>query len=130
MSEFFDRLNEILGGKIPDPEPGSLMDLLKRGETTPLTRETFMDLHKIVDEAREAAPVCSGFLAHHAVPYGKIYRQWDTKGRLWCWVNKGWMADLPRAERESWKPGDAIYDIHAIPVIDVHARDRRLELGE
>jgi hypothetical protein len=92
--------------------------------------DTFFDIVKIADEAREQAPVCSGFLAHHSVPYGRLYRQWDTKGRLWCWVNKGWMADLPVASKKSWAPGDPIYDIHAVPVIDVHARNRRLQFGE
>jgi hypothetical protein len=36
-------------------------------------------------------------MAHHSVPYGRVYRQWDTQGHLLLWVNRGLIADLPRA---------------------------------
>lgn len=35
-------------------------------------------------------------MAHHSVPYGRVYRQWDTDGHLLIWVNRGLVADLPR----------------------------------
>lgn len=120
----------MIAGDVPKPEPGSLLDLARRGETR-LTADDFKAMSKIIHEANESAPRCHGFLAHHAVPYGRLYRQWDTKGRLWCWVNKGWIADMPRmARKSSLIPGDQIYDIFAVPIIDVHAVNRRLQFGE
>lgn len=125
-----DKLNELIGGT-PPPEPGSLLDAIRRGEPNTMTPATFKELSTLIREADERAPRCHGFLAHHAVPYGKLYRQWDTKGRLWCWVNKGWIADMPHAaKKSSWVPGDHISDIYAVPVIDVHAVNRRLQFGE
>lgn len=131
MSGFHDRLLKLIAGDTPTREPGSLLDLVLRGETKPMTADDFRRMSTLIEEANESAPRCHGFLAHHGVPFGRLYRQWDTKGRLWCWVNKGWIADLSRAaEKSSWVPGDPIYDIHAVPIIDVHARDRRLQSGE
>jgi hypothetical protein len=131
MSEFHDRLYRMIAGEVPEPQPGSILDFLKRGETKPLAADDFKAMSKLIQEANETAPRCHGFLAHHSVPYGKLYRQWDTKGRLWCWVNKGWIADLERgAQKRSWVPGDPIYDIYTIPVIDAHAVNRRLQFGE
>lgn len=40
----------------------------------------------------------SGIRAAHGVPWGRVFRQWDTRGRLWLWVNRGWLEDLPRAK--------------------------------
>jgi hypothetical protein len=42
-------------------------------------------------------PAPHSILTSHAVPYGRAYRQWDSKGRLLIWVNRGEVADLPRA---------------------------------
>lgn len=42
----------------------------------------------------------SGFICDHRVPYSKVYRQWDTQGRLWVWVNRGMIEDLPRTRPE------------------------------
>jgi hypothetical protein len=40
-------------------------------------------------------------MASHLVPYGRVYRQWNTRGELLLWANRGEIADLPRAERAS-----------------------------
>lgn len=34
--------------------------------------------------------------ASHAVPYGRVFRQWDTRGRLIVWANRGEIEDIPR----------------------------------
>lgn len=46
-----------------------------------------------------APPVPHVIMAHHAVPYGAAFRQWDTRGRLLVWANRGQIADMPRAEK-------------------------------
>jgi hypothetical protein len=33
--------------------------------------------------------------ASHAVPFGRVYRQWDTRGRLIVWANRGEIEDIP-----------------------------------
>lgn len=38
-------------------------------------------------------------VAHHSVPYGRVFRYYDTKGRLVAYVNRGQIADLPRMPR-------------------------------
>lgn len=38
-------------------------------------------------------PVASAILASHRVPWGKLYRQWDTRGRLLLWVSRGELED-------------------------------------
>lgn len=129
--DFIQRLNDLIAGEVSQPEPGSILDLVKRGETTPMTKDAFMEMAATVREANERAPVCHGFLAHHSVPWGRLYRQWDTKGRLWCWVNKGWIFDQKQGKAKP-RPFslDRISDIYTIPVIDVHAVNSRLQFGE
>lgn len=38
--------------------------------------------------------------ADHRVPYGQGFKQWDTSGRMVLWVNRGWVADLPRSSEQ------------------------------
>lgn len=38
-------------------------------------------------------PVARAILASDAVPFGTVRRQWDTKGRLYVWVNRGQVND-------------------------------------
>jgi len=37
--------------------------------------------------------------AHHSVPLGRIFRQWNAAGELHVWVNRGEIHDLPRAKK-------------------------------
>lgn len=59
----------------------------------------------------------SAFMAHHAVPYGRTFRQWRTDGRLIVWVNRGQVEDLPRASGEpSVLTRGALYN--GIPIVN------------
>lgn len=66
------------------------------------------DLWKAVETINTAPPLVRGIRAHHAVPYGRVFRQWDTNGQLWAWVNRGEIEDIPRA-----KPNPSV---HANPL--------------
>jgi hypothetical protein len=58
------------------------------------------------------------FMAHHSVPYGRIFKQWDARGRLLVWVNRGEIEDLARRERPMVAP-NAIdtFMLSAVPVV-------------
>src|SRR4051794_11020600 len=43
-----------------------------------------------------APPAIRRIRAHHSVPYGRAYRQWNTRGELEVWANRGEIEDLPR----------------------------------
>lgn len=78
----------------------------------------------LADATREAVqafaklpPPIAGIRTSHHVPYGRTFRQWDTRGRLWVWVNRGEVEDLPRGPRPT--PGGVnvvAYDFNAIPI--------------
>lgn len=70
------------------------------GDNLPVrsAQSMFEALKVIGDQYKDLPPVPSGFLASHSVPYGRVFNQWDTKGRLWVWCNRGEVADLP------WEP--------------------------
>lgn len=36
------------------------------------------------------------YCASHSVPYGRVFRQWRTDGRMIAWVNRGEVADMER----------------------------------
>jgi hypothetical protein len=63
-------------------------------------------------------PKC--FMAHHAVPYGQVYRQWNTRGELLVWVNRGEIADLARHKPDYAIAPNAIDTalLTAIPVVN------------
>lgn len=62
-------------------------------------------------------PPVAGILASHRVPYGRIFRQWDTKGRLWVWANRGEIEDLPHGPRPTAGGVNTVaYDFNAIPI--------------
>lgn len=58
-------------------------------------------------------------IASHAVPYGRIFRQWDTRGRLLIWANRGEFADIPtRTPGYAIAPGSLDASLlSAIPVV-------------
>jgi hypothetical protein len=56
--------------------------------------ETVMAFQRELD-ARP--PVVSRCYATHAVPYGRVFRMWTTRGDLIAYVNRGEVADMPRA---------------------------------
>lgn len=49
-------------------------------------------------------PIPRGVITDHRVPYGRAFKQWDTNGDLWLWVNRGEIEDIPRA-----RPHDALF---------------------
>jgi hypothetical protein len=51
----------------------------------------------LIERLRDVPPR-TFIMAHHSVPYGRVYRQWNTHGHLLLWVNRGLIADLPRAK--------------------------------
>lgn len=59
------------------------------------------DLQEWTAKINAMPPAPSGIRAHHSVPYGRLFRQWDTKGRLWVWANAGMIQDLPRQPYEA-----------------------------
>lgn len=73
----------------------------------------------------DAPPPIRCLLASHAVPYGQVYRQWDTNGELFVWVNRGEIADVTSyaARRDDgWAIGANAVDssmLSAIPVMNV-----------
>lgn len=66
-----------------------------------------------------APPVPHAILAHHAVPYGAAYRQWDTRGRLYVWANRGQIADMPRVTKEPNPLAASPIAAFGIPVVNV-----------
>lgn len=58
-----------------------------------------------------------GIRTSHAVPYGRVFRQWDTNGDLWAWVNRGEIEDLPRGPQPHPAVGVfTVIDFGSIPV--------------
>jgi hypothetical protein len=45
-----------------------------------------------------APPRIYRLYATHSVPYGRVYRMWTTRGDLIAYVNRGQVADMPRAK--------------------------------
>jgi hypothetical protein len=70
--------------------------------------ETVMAFQRELD-ARP--PVVSRCYATHAVPDGRVFRMWTTRGDLIAYVNRGEVADMPRATPEAgiapWRPSPA-----------------------
>lgn len=61
----------------------------------PLTLEDLTRAMRVV--ADYPIPV-SGIRTSHSVPYGRVFRQWDTYGKLWLWTNRGEVEDMPHIE--------------------------------
>lgn len=65
-------------------------------------------MHYMIAETRRvrdgAPPVPFAIMCHNAVPHGRTFRQWDTRGRLFAWVNRGQMEAMPRVykDRKAW----------------------------
>lgn len=58
-----------------------------------------------------------GIRASHKVPFGRVFRQWDTDGKLWCWCNRGEIADLPQGSRPNvFNANWTTLDLSAIPI--------------
>lgn len=81
--------------------------------------DVFRDLRRFAAIVSQLPPRPHCVIASHAVPYGRIFRQWDTRGRLLIWANRGEVADIPsRAPGYAIAPGslDAAL-LSAIPVV-------------
>jgi hypothetical protein len=80
------------------------------------------DVRAMLDTVNALRPCPSRIMASHAVPYGRAYRQWNTRGELLLWVNRGLIADLPRrpADRVGVLTGAGALGFTAgIPVVNV-----------
>lgn len=64
----------------------------------------FDDLRAMQAKINALPPAPSGIRLSHEVPYGGVYRQWDTKGRLWIWCHRGALMDAigPRVGRDRY----------------------------
>lgn len=49
-------------------------------------------------EAIKGPPIPRGLRTSHSVPYGRVFRQWDTRGDLWLWVSRGQVEDMPHID--------------------------------
>lgn len=75
MREGIDRqLGSLLAGSTPKMSWSPVGDPLA-------------DLKAAVKLMNNLPPAPKAILTHMLVPSGKVYRQWDTKGRLFLWVN-------------------------------------------
>lgn len=88
--------------------------------------EMFEALRTMQDRLASLPPRPWCFMASHSVPYGRVYRQWDTRGRLLVWVNRGEVADMPlhRAADPNRALAPSFYDsaiLTGIPVVTVAA---------
>lgn len=52
------------------------------------------ELRRMRDEVAKLPPRPRYFIARHDVPYGKVYRMWDTRGYMHAYVNRGELHDL------------------------------------
>lgn len=57
---------------------------------------TIAELTELVGRLGALRPCPRAIMAHHSVPYGRSYRQWDTEGRMLVWANQGEIADVRR----------------------------------
>jgi hypothetical protein len=60
-----------------------------------MTDILYEEFRRMAREIAALPPPPRAFLMHHSVPYGKLFRQWDTRGHLYVWVNPGEIFDLP-----------------------------------
>lgn len=92
------------------------------GEPEPLTA-MFARLREELIAAEPEVPHAHGMLASHKVPYGKFPRQWDTKGRLWLWVNRGELEDMTveriKDEIDLDLTDSSLLAYHGLPVYNV-----------
>lgn len=66
---------------------------------TPTQSMSALDvLKKMQALIEDQPPRCSRIYATHAVPYGRVYRMWTTRGEMIAYINRGEMEDMPRAK--------------------------------
>lgn len=101
----FDVRLEHAHGQVPVELERWQRDFVARAMAAGLSRLEPTEGLDLVEQLREwqrqidaAPPVAARIRASHAVPYGQVFRQWNTRGALELWVNRGWVADLPRAK--------------------------------
>jgi hypothetical protein len=70
------------------------------------------DLRKAMAVTKDLPPPVDHIVATHSVPYGKVFRMYNTRGRMVVYVNRGMVADLPRREPSSDLP------VFGIPVVE------------
>lgn len=51
------------------------------------------DLRAMSGKIGALPPRPAGIRLAHSIPYGRVFRQWDTKGRLWVWCHRGALLD-------------------------------------
>lgn len=64
----------------------------------PFGSEAMAQMFDLSRQIADAPPVVSRCIATHSVPYGRVFRMWTTRGELIVYVNRGEVADLPRAK--------------------------------
>lgn len=90
---------------------GRMRDAVRRAGTS-VVSDMLDDLRRMMREVEALPPRPSRVMAHHAVPYGRCYKQWMTNGELWLWANRGELADLPH---KKWGPVELLVSDMVLP---------------
>lgn len=64
--------------------------------------EDFARLAELIKGPSDAPAPVFRIVASHAVPFGRVFKQYRSDGRLLLWVNRGEVADMPRGNPASW----------------------------
>lgn len=76
-------------------------------------------LHEQVQLVEKVQPLVHAIWMSRHVPLGKVYRQWDSQGKLLIWVNKSVIENLPERELPKRTPLLSLMRFPTgIPVID------------
>lgn len=79
------------------------------------------ELQRMQAEIDKLAPLPRYLIARHDVPYGKLFRMWDTRGQMHAYVNRGQIHDLAYRSYKSTSVhpfGLARPDLTGIPVFE------------
>lgn len=80
------------------------------------------DWNKWAAMIRELPPQPRCLMAHDDVPRGQVFRQWNTRGDLIVWVNRGEVAELPHRDARPHAIAPNGIDtemLRSIPVVNV-----------
>lgn len=93
------------------------------GTLPPMRGDMLAKLRAMSAELAAAPPVPARIMASHAVPYGRAYRQWNARGDLIVWANRGEIEDMPHVRLKAYGMTVAVSDLcppaaFGIPVVN------------
>lgn len=97
MSEFWNAHKHSVGGDLTEAASFDMLDAMKR-------------------QMAMTPPALRAIFASHAVPYGRVYRMWNTRGEMIAYVNRGEIEDMPRVKVKAPRYGLAATVIFGTPV--------------